>query len=143
MNKIYYVWANMKQRCLNKKNPRYKDYGGRGITFCKKWGKYKNFEKDMLPTYKKGLTLDRINNDKGYSKSNCRWTDWYEQAQNRRKRPNGAGFTKKQRFLYKNLPKGISQGLVRTRISRGWTKEKSLTTPPMSIRYKFTRYNYK
>lgn len=83
--KIYEIWSSMKKRCLNKNNEHYKDYGGRGITICDKWLKFENFFKDMgeVP---KGLTLDRKNNNKGYYKNNCRWANWKQQANNRRKR---------------------------------------------------------
>jgi len=81
---IYTVWRCMKNRCFNKSNHRYKDYGGRGISICKKWLIAKNFLNDMLPTYKKGLQLDRINNDGDYKPSNCRWVTPSQNQRNRR-----------------------------------------------------------
>lgn len=71
---IYWVWTTMKSRCLNPKNKKYNRYGGRGIKICKRWLKFENFYKDMENRYKKGLQIDRINNNRGYYKSNCRWT---------------------------------------------------------------------
>jgi len=82
--KIYKVWSAMLHRCNNPKSTPYKWYGARGIKVCKRWEKFTNFYKDM-GDQPKGLTLDRINNDKGYSKSNCRWITHKENCQNRRK----------------------------------------------------------
>ena len=81
--KIYNSWRAMKERCLNKNNLRYKDYGGRGITVCVEWLDFINFYKDMgdRPIDK---TIDRINNGLGYCKENCKWSTIKEQANNKR-----------------------------------------------------------
>ena len=60
----------------------YNEYGGRGIYVCDEWLNVKNFINDMFPTYIEGLTLDRINNDFGYFKENCRWATQQEQTLN-------------------------------------------------------------
>lgn len=80
--KIYYSWFNMKQRCLNPHCNDYSNYGGKGIKVCKRWLDFSNFNRDMLSSYKDGLSLDRMNN-KGYSKENCRWATAKQQAENR------------------------------------------------------------
>jgi len=81
----YRIWAAVKSRCLNKKSSNYKYYGGRGITICERWrNSFQNFWDDMGPRPNKDYSIDRINNDKGYSKENCRWTDKTEQARNQR-----------------------------------------------------------
>ena len=83
LTNTYRSWSSMLERCRNKNAPNYKDYGGRGITVCKRWLKFENFLADMgaRPVNK---TIDRKNNDKGYSKTNCKWSTPKEQANNRR-----------------------------------------------------------
>ena len=82
--RIYWNWRNMRSRCENPNNPRYKDYGARGITVCERWHSFENYWADMGPTYKEGLQIDRINNDLGYSKENCRWVPRKINMRNRR-----------------------------------------------------------
>lgn len=83
----YNSWDHMKQRCLNKRNSAYEYYGGRGITVCKRWLEkpdgFHNFLEDMGPR-PEGCSLDRIDNDKGYSKDNCRWANQSIQSYNQR-----------------------------------------------------------
>ena len=84
-HRIYFVWNDMIQRCTNPKCKSYKNYGKRGITICDEWLNIENFINDMYPCFEEGLTLDRINNDLGYSKGNCRWTTQTVQVRNTRK----------------------------------------------------------
>lgn len=79
----YRAWQSMHQRCYNKKAIGYRWWGGRGVRVCKKWHKFEGFFEDMgecLP----GMTLDRIDNDAHYCKSNCRWAPKAQQRQNQR-----------------------------------------------------------
>lgn len=83
---LWQIWCGMKQRCYNPNDPRYKDWGGRGIAVCDQWlNSYKAFELYM-GSRPKGCTLDRIDNDKNYEPGNVRWATPKEQAANRRKR---------------------------------------------------------
>lgn len=82
---LFGTWSGMIQRCTNKIHMYYNDYGGRGITVCERWLNVANFIEDMLPTFQKGLTLDRKDNDRGYSKDNCRWVENKIQHRNTRK----------------------------------------------------------
>ena len=70
----YGIWSSMKQRCLNPKNSRFEDYGGRGIFICQPWAEdFLNFYRDMGPRPSIKHTIERKNNDDGYYKENCKW----------------------------------------------------------------------
>lgn len=83
-HRLYNTWSNMMDRCNNEKCKAYKYYGARGIKVCDRWKNINNFIEDMYPTFKEGLTLDRKENDKGYSKDNCRWETKATQSRNAR-----------------------------------------------------------
>lgn len=83
-NRHYRRWVSMKNRCLNSKCHRYKDYGGRGIKICADWLEFKNFAAWCEATFQEGKTLNRIDNDGDYSPSNCNWATASEQQINSR-----------------------------------------------------------
>lgn len=84
MSKTYSCWVHIKQRCFNKKNNNYKNYGGRGITICSRWkNSFENFLKDMGES-PDGLSIDRIDNNGDYEPKNCKWSTNKEQQKNRR-----------------------------------------------------------
>jgi len=74
----------MLHRCRHPTASNYKRYGGRGISVCRRWEKFENFLADMGPRFQPGLTLERVKNHKGYSKTNCRWATYGEQMRNQR-----------------------------------------------------------
>lgn len=81
---LYKVWHTMLRRCYNPKHVHFDSYGGRGINCDSEWLQFENFYADMHLDYRKGLQLDRIDNNGSYCKSNCRWVTCKENANNKR-----------------------------------------------------------
>ena len=82
---IYYAWRSMNDRCRRDRHPGWQNYGGRGITVCPEWQRsFLAFYLDMSPTYQPGLSIDRIDNSRGYGPDNCRWATSKQQSRNRR-----------------------------------------------------------
>lgn len=79
------VWCKMRGRCSNPKDPAYKNYGGRGITVCERWLAFDRFLADMGRRPSPAHTIERVNNDRGYSPDNCIWATRDVQAKNKRK----------------------------------------------------------
>ena len=95
-HRFYSTWHNMIQRCTNPNHKAYKNYGGRGITVCEEWLDVATFIAWAESTYPniEDATLDRIDNDKGYSPDNCRWADRSTQSINQRMKSNNtSGYT--------------------------------------------------
>lgn len=127
--KLYGVWIGLKRRCLNTSYEKYKNYGARGITLCKQWLDFNNFYKWAINNgYRRGLSIDRINNSKGYKPSNCRWANNLIQQRNRR---NSKMLTFENRTLciteWAEIF-NINISTLRGRLRNNWTTEKALTT---------------
>jgi hypothetical protein len=125
---FYRIWAKMRGRCLCKTDAAYLDYGGRGITICEKWSDFSLFVSDMGER-PKGFTLERLDNDKGYSPDNCKWASRKEQARNRRSSRileiNGIEKCLAEWCEFYNL----QYGTVLARINKGWSVSKAFELP--------------
>lgn len=128
---LFHVWQSMKQRCLNNRHRQYANYGGRGITVCKEWlSNFDRFEEWALSNgYKRGLQLDRINNNAGYSPENCRWATPMQNENNRRNNRlitvDGVTHT----LAEWSRIAGIPSTTILTRLHRGHTFEEAIKKP--------------
>ena len=127
---VYRCWSNMLQRCTNPRHPQYKHYGARGISVCDRWSTFENFYADM-GNPPAGTTLDRIDNEAGYSPTNCRWATWSAQQAN--KRPT----SRKVQTHCKNGHPYTTQTAIRD--SRGWLRCKTCSTEAVRRYYQRTR----
>jgi len=129
--RLYRIWQGSKNRCLNPKNRDYWKYGGRGITYYEPWVKDFIAFRDwaFANGYKDSLTLDRNDNDKGYSPDNCRWVSYEIQENNRRNNSfieiDGVKKTIAQWARYMN----VSSNLICDRIKNGWNERDAVLIP--------------
>lgn len=126
----YSVWQAMKDRCNNINNKNFHRYGGRGITYDPTWQYFENFIKDMGFKPTKSHSIERINNDLGYSKNNCKWATPAEQSRN---------YSYNVKITYNDETlclvdwadkAGINRRTFHHRYKNGWSIEKMLTTKP-------------
>lgn len=131
---LYSRYKSMIRRCYAPTFKYYADYGGRGITVCDRWREpsmgYYNFIEDMGLPKSPHSTIDRIDNDKGYSPDNCQWADPYVQANNKRSNriitANGRSLSISQWAR----ESGINYYTILSRIEKGWNPEKAVTLQP-------------
>jgi hypothetical protein len=124
----YHIWQTMLQRCENPKAGKWEAYGGRGITVCEAWHAFPAFHADMGDP-DPGMTLDRIDNDKGYGPDNCRWATRQTQGNNRRTNvllPYGG---RKMSIADWAREVGLTKAALTIRIAAGWSVQRALTEP--------------
>lgn len=121
---MFRAWGGMRERCGRPTYKAWHNYGGRGITVCERWkNSFQNFWTDMHPTWQKGLSLDRIDNNQGYSPENCRWATSKQQGRNRRTTKLSL---KQMEIAHSN---GVKLRTIYARLRMGWTLEDALTKP--------------
>jgi hypothetical protein len=123
----YFSWYDMIRRCTDAKNYAYKNYGARNIKICKRWKNFAHFYNDMGERTK-GMTLDRINNNKGYYPKNCKWSTPIEQSNNRRSNRKISFKRTTKTLIEWERHLGFKKSRIQKRLMRGWSIEKSLTT---------------
>ena len=126
----YGAWRGMIFRCVHPSAECYADYGGRGISVCQRWlDSFDAFVDDMGPRPSSKHSLDRIDNESGYSPENCRWATMRVQTRNRRSNHwiTIEGVTRVITDWAEAV--GINRETVYTRIRRGWPPEAAILTP--------------
>lgn len=136
------VLCNMRKRCYKPNSNCYKNYGGRGITVCDEWmGKdgHKNFYKWAIENgYRKGMSIDRINNDGNYTPENCRWATPKTQAYNRSTNSYITIHGKTQTVSEWADEIGISRGAMQNRLRYGWSEDRLLE--PQQVHLKMSKH---
>jgi hypothetical protein len=126
----YKAWQHMKERCSNQNNKRYGRYGGRGLTYPVEWGSFEAFFADMGPRPTKKHSLERVNNDLGYSKENCIWADRHTQDNNTSRCIHVTAFGETKTVAQWAKQHGLHHETLRSRLVRyGWDAERAITTP--------------
>ena len=123
----YRVWIDMRSRCSNPAHKAWAHYGGRGITVCKRWENFENFLSDMGCRPSDSAELDRVDNNEGYSVSNCRWAT---------KQQNKANTRRTNRLSYRGVTLsisewarriGMSRNTFKNRLAHGWGLARAIT----------------
>lgn len=129
----YRSWEALCYRCRGKKGAKYHRYGGRGITVCDRWqgaDGFKNFYEDMGPRPSPDHSIDRIDNDKGYFKENCRWATRKEQANNRHRSQRTLTYNGETKTLKEwGRMVGKHGNILNRRRIHGWSVEDILFKP--------------
>lgn len=124
----YKSWRAMLDRCRNPNSYAFDDYMGRGITVCDRWSKFENFYADM-GSRPPGLTLERVDNSKGYTPGNCEWVTRKQQTNNRRSNVNITYNGRTQTVSQWENEFEVRRGFFHERLRAGWSPEKAFTTP--------------
>lgn len=119
----------MRARCRSSNDSAYANYGGRGITVSPEWEDFGVFLADMGRRPSSKHQLDRIDNEKGYSKGNCRWTNSTQNHNNTRTNRTLEFNGRRQTIAEWAAELGINYRTLNNRINRGWTVERALTEP--------------
>ena len=137
---LFSKWSGMMRRCYNQRDSHFHAYGARGIAVCERWHDVRNFVTDVEPTYRDGLSLDRINNDAGYSPENCRWVPMPAQASNKRSNVMLTYCGETMCLAGWSELYGINYRLLWERVTLyGWSAHDALTTPSLDAKTRCAR----
>jgi hypothetical protein len=130
--RLYRIWRSMVQRCTDTNSPNYQWYGAKGVKVH--WKSFEEFRQDMADGYRDDLSIDRVNNDGDYCKSNCRWATPKQQSLNtcRNVRLEFRGLTKTMKEWSEEL--NLSYAVIQRRLALGWCVDKVLTHPVRFLR---------
>lgn len=140
--RIHGIWSNMKTRCYNTNDHAFERYGGRGITVCEEWkDDFMSFYNwAMSNGYKDDLSIDRIDNNKGYSPDNCRWATAKEQNNNKRNVYKVTYQGKTQTLSQWAVELNVSHGILLRRFNKGLPLNEVFDTDKYST-FKLITYN--
>lgn len=128
--KVHQTWIKLRQRCNNPTDPKYPDYGGRGITVCERWNNsFDAFYEDMGDPPSPQASIHRKDNDGPYSPENCQWATRREQANNTRASKMITFQGRTMTIAQWATAQGISTGTLWARLKSGWSIEHALTEP--------------
>jgi len=122
----YRSWAGMWSRCNNPNTTGFANYGGRGIRVCGRWQSYSAFLSDRGRKPSSVHSIERINNEGGYSPENCRWATSKEQARNQRTSRFIAAFGTTKTLVEWQEETGVDKRKIWKRLNSGWAAEKAL-----------------
>lgn len=128
----YVAWSNIRGRCLRPSHPQFGHYGGRGILLCERWMSFANFLSDMGPRPSAQHSIDRIDNNKGYEPSNCRWATWNQQCNNKRVSTHYTALGRTQTLAEWAKELKMLRHTLHGRLQRGWTIERAFSTPALN-----------
>jgi hypothetical protein len=125
--RLHRIWVNMRKRCLNRNDPSFGNYGGRGIAICQEWGQFSAFHDWAINCgYNESLSIERLDVNGNYEPTNCIWATAQAQSENRRfvaKAPNG------RLWVHIARENGVSNAAYRSRLTDGWDHHQAATWP--------------
>ena len=128
--KVYRAWKHMKTRCNNSHRPHYRYHGGRGITYDPSWEKFENFYRDMGDPPSPKSTLERIDNNGNYTKTNCAWVPQAVQNVNKRNVVRYEHEGERKTLGEWSAATGVKRLTIYKRLQLGWSFAQAISITP-------------